>query len=126
MNDIDLHLVSACCLFNYVFYLTLLHISTGISMTLLQSKDGIQFFTFEHNRDYQQVQFKFLDAVESMDPNNIVVKKCAQHFVVSKFEDDVVTFSIGLPQGFNIQLKHFILLQIYIYGYTYIVMIMNF
>lgn len=44
-------------------------------MTLLQSKDGIQFFTFEHGRDYQQVQFKFLDAVESMDPNNIVVKK---------------------------------------------------
>ncbi|XP_022601117.1 transcription factor 25 [Seriola dumerili] len=44
----------------------------GISMTLLQSKDGIQYFTFEHGRDYQQVQFKFLDAVESMDPNNIV------------------------------------------------------
>ncbi|KAG7230195.1 hypothetical protein INR49_012328, partial [Caranx melampygus] len=44
----------------------------GISMALLQSKDGIQYFTFEHSRDYQQVQFKFLDAVESMDPNNIV------------------------------------------------------
>ncbi|XP_067446937.1 transcription factor 25 [Thunnus thynnus] len=44
----------------------------GISMTLIQSKDGIQYFTFEHGRDYQQVQFKFLDAVESMDPNNIV------------------------------------------------------
>jgi len=44
----------------------------GISMTLIQSKDGIQYFTFEHSRDYQQVQFKFLDAVESMDPNNIV------------------------------------------------------
>ncbi|XP_076583325.1 ribosome quality control complex subunit TCF25 [Chaetodon auriga] len=44
----------------------------GVSMTLLQSKDGIQYFTFEHSRDYQQVQFKFLDAVESMDPNNIV------------------------------------------------------
>lgn len=44
----------------------------GISMTLLQSKDGLQYFTFEHSRDYQQVQFKFLDAVESMDPNNIV------------------------------------------------------
>ncbi|XP_039991750.1 transcription factor 25 isoform X1 [Xiphias gladius] len=44
----------------------------GISMTLLHSKDGIQYFTFEHSRDYQQVQFKFLDAVESMDPNNIV------------------------------------------------------
>ncbi|XP_055363427.1 transcription factor 25 [Betta splendens] len=44
----------------------------GIAMTLIQSKDGIHYFTFEHNRDYQQVQFKFLDAVESMDPNNIV------------------------------------------------------
>ncbi|XP_020797054.1 transcription factor 25 [Boleophthalmus pectinirostris] len=44
----------------------------GISMSLLQSKDGIHYFTFEHNREYQQVQFKFFDAVESMDPNNIV------------------------------------------------------
>uniref|UniRef100_A0A7N6FM46 Transcription factor 25 (basic helix-loop-helix) n=1 Tax=Anabas testudineus TaxID=64144 RepID=A0A7N6FM46_ANATE len=44
----------------------------GISMTLLQTKDGVHYFTFEHNRDYQQIQFKFLDAVESMDPNNIV------------------------------------------------------
>uniref|UniRef100_A0A7N9AJX0 Transcription factor 25 (basic helix-loop-helix) n=1 Tax=Mastacembelus armatus TaxID=205130 RepID=A0A7N9AJX0_9TELE len=45
----------------------------GISMTLLQSKDGIHYFTFEHSRDYQQIQFKFLDAVESMDPNNIAL-----------------------------------------------------
>ncbi|KAM8877119.1 ribosome quality control complex subunit TCF25 [Synchiropus picturatus] len=44
----------------------------GISMTLLQTKDGIQYFSFEHSREYQQVQFKFLDAVDSMDPNNIV------------------------------------------------------
>lgn len=48
---------------------------TGISMTLLQSKNGIHYFTFEHSRDYQQVQFKFMDAVKSMDPNNIVVTK---------------------------------------------------
>ncbi|XP_012690127.2 transcription factor 25 [Clupea harengus] len=45
----------------------------GISMSLLETRNGLQYFTFEHNRDYQQVQFKFLDAVESMDPNNIVV-----------------------------------------------------
>lgn len=44
----------------------------GISMSLLGTQNGRQLFTFEHNRDYQQVQFKFLDAVESMDPNNIV------------------------------------------------------
>lgn len=43
-------------------------------MTLLETKDGVQHFTFEHSREYQQVQFRFLDAVESMDPNNIVVK----------------------------------------------------
>ncbi|XP_072452206.1 ribosome quality control complex subunit TCF25 [Chiloscyllium punctatum] len=45
---------------------------TGISMQLLETKSGVQYFTFEHNRDYQQVQFKFLDAVDSMDPNNIL------------------------------------------------------
>uniref|UniRef100_A0A8C7CY60 Transcription factor 25 (basic helix-loop-helix) n=1 Tax=Oncorhynchus kisutch TaxID=8019 RepID=A0A8C7CY60_ONCKI len=44
----------------------------GISMTLLESRDGLQYFTFEHSRDYQQIQFKFLNSVESMDPNNIV------------------------------------------------------
>lgn len=70
-------------------------------MTLLQSKDGIQYFTFEHGRDYQQVQFKFLDAVESMDPNNIVVKKkkliSFVHFVVSEFDDGVVRFQIRRP-----------------------------
>lgn len=45
----------------------------GISMSLVESKDGVQHFTFEHNHDYQQVQFKFFEVVESMDPNNIVV-----------------------------------------------------
>ncbi|KAM8946114.1 ribosome quality control complex subunit TCF25 isoform 2-T2 [Pelodytes ibericus] len=46
---------------------------TGITMSLLESRRGIQQFTFVHQRDYQQVQFKFLDAVESMDPNHIVL-----------------------------------------------------
>uniref|UniRef100_W5K7P7 Transcription factor 25 (basic helix-loop-helix) n=1 Tax=Astyanax mexicanus TaxID=7994 RepID=W5K7P7_ASTMX len=45
----------------------------GISMSLLESKNGLHFFVFEHSREYQQVQFRFFDAVESMDPNNIVV-----------------------------------------------------
>lgn len=55
------------------FIFSVNNVSSGISMTLLESKNGLQYFTFEHGRDYQQVQFKFLDAVESMDPNNIVV-----------------------------------------------------
>jgi len=45
----------------------------GITMQLLDTRRGAQHFTFKHHREYQQVQFKFLDAVESMDPNNIVV-----------------------------------------------------
>ncbi|XP_075367243.1 ribosome quality control complex subunit TCF25 isoform X4 [Mycteria americana] len=46
---------------------------TGIAMHLVDTRRGVQYFTFEHHREYQQVQFKFLDAVESMDPNNIVL-----------------------------------------------------
>ena len=30
-------------------------------------------FTFEHQESYQKIQFKFYDAVESMDHNNIIV-----------------------------------------------------
>ena len=30
-------------------------------------------FAFEHDKDYQKVQFIFLDAIESMDHNNIMV-----------------------------------------------------
>ncbi|KAG7275193.1 hypothetical protein CRUP_023781 [Coryphaenoides rupestris] len=44
----------------------------GISMSLLHTKDGLHYFTFEHSRDYQQVQFKFMDAVDSMNNNNIL------------------------------------------------------
>lgn len=51
-------------------------------MSLLETKDGLHFFAFEHGRDYQQVQFKFFDAVESMDPNNIVVTKSEPAFTM--------------------------------------------
>lgn len=42
-------------------------------MRLLESKRGMSFFAFEHSEEYQQTQHKFLLAVESMEPNNIVV-----------------------------------------------------
>ncbi|XP_072013188.1 ribosome quality control complex subunit TCF25-like [Amphiura filiformis] len=44
---------------------------TGLTMNTLETKAGYHHFTFEHSRDYQQVQFKFLDAVASMNPGNI-------------------------------------------------------
>nr|XP_031292579.1 transcription factor 25 isoform X1 [Camelus dromedarius] len=45
----------------------------GLSMRLLESKKGRSSFAFEHSEEYQQTQHKFLAAVESMEPNNIVV-----------------------------------------------------
>uniref|UniRef100_A0A452TX67 Transcription factor 25 n=1 Tax=Ursus maritimus TaxID=29073 RepID=A0A452TX67_URSMA len=45
----------------------------GLSMRLLESKKGLSSFAFEHSEEYQQTQHKFLAAVESMEPNNIVV-----------------------------------------------------
>lgn len=44
-------------------------------MRLLESKKGLSFFAFEHSEEYQQTQHKFLAAVESMEPNNIVVRE---------------------------------------------------
>ncbi|KAI5701460.1 hypothetical protein M8J75_009781 [Diaphorina citri] len=49
----------------------------GISMKLVNktsfSSDGsILHFAFEHSVQYQQVQMKFLEAVESLNPDNIV------------------------------------------------------
>lgn len=43
-------------------------------MRLLESKKGLSFFAFEHSEEYQQTQHKFLAAVESMEPNNMVVR----------------------------------------------------
>ncbi|XP_040109557.1 transcription factor 25 isoform X1 [Oryx dammah] len=45
----------------------------GLSMRLLESRKGRSAFAFEHSEEYQQTQHKFLAAVESMEPNNIVV-----------------------------------------------------
>ena len=37
------------------------------------SNENVTEFTFEHSDDYQKIQFAFLDAVESLDHNNIIV-----------------------------------------------------
>ena len=34
---------------------------------------GVQYFVFEHSKAYQKIQFEFLDAVESLNPQNIAV-----------------------------------------------------
>ncbi|XP_012279535.1 transcription factor 25 [Orussus abietinus] len=47
---------------------------SGLTMSLdtTETRDGIQYFIYEHTSSYQQAQLKFLQAVESMNPENII------------------------------------------------------
>lgn len=44
---------------------------TGLTMSLLETKASCQYFTYEHSQSYQDVEFQFYDAVESLNPQNI-------------------------------------------------------
>lgn len=44
----------------------------GIEMKLVSSSNGINVYQYIHHPQYQQVQMKFLDAVDSGNPDNIV------------------------------------------------------
>lgn len=44
----------------------------GLSMEYVEKKDDIMYFNIVHNKTYQSVQFTFLDAVESYNPDNLV------------------------------------------------------
>lgn len=46
---------------------------SGLSMSLVKTENGINNFAFEHSLNYQQVQMNFFTAVESLNPDNIVV-----------------------------------------------------
>lgn len=43
----------------------------GLTMTIVEGTNGM-CFAYEHSVNYQQIQIKFLDAVESLNPDNIV------------------------------------------------------
>ena len=47
----------------------------GLSMKLvnLAAGGGENLFVFEHSKFYQKIQFEFLNAVESLEPQNVVV-----------------------------------------------------
>lgn len=48
------------------------------------NEEKSSLFTFEHQESYQKIQFKFFDAVESMDHNNIIVSFFSHLFGVNK------------------------------------------
>ena len=44
-------------------------------MELEDTRGGVQYFRIEHSTAYQQVQCEFWDAVDSLNPQNIVVSR---------------------------------------------------
>jgi hypothetical protein len=42
-------------------------------MELVETNSSGQHFVFTHNKEYQKIQFQFLDAVESLNPQTIIV-----------------------------------------------------
>ena len=53
-------------------------------MSLKETQGNIHFFVYEHNQQYQQVQFTFYDAVESLNPQNIMVNCDKLLFICKK------------------------------------------
>ena len=49
---------------------------SGISMIVdrTMNVDGVQYFVYEHSTSYRQIQQKFINAVESLNPENIIVR----------------------------------------------------
>jgi tetratricopeptide (TPR) repeat protein len=43
----------------------------GLAMDFIKKENGCQHFSFVHSSQYQTIQFEFLDAVESFNPDNI-------------------------------------------------------
>ena len=54
-------------------------------MQLGDVNNGCQYFYLEHSPVYQKIQFSFLDAVETFEPNAIAVRT-EKHNYNAKFE----------------------------------------
>lgn len=42
----------------------------------METTGNVQYFVFEHSSSYRQTQMRFLQAVESLNPENIIVSGC--------------------------------------------------
>ena len=98
----------SCFLYWTIYYISLISFdrSAGISMSLVQSKDGLHYFTFEHSRDYQQVQFKFMDAVDSMNNNNILVRVSQLKYLWNIWRYFIIHIQIYIRKQYIIMLSH--------------------
>jgi len=42
-------------------------------MSFLENRDGFLYFKFDHNSMYREAQRQFMEAVNTLNPDNIVV-----------------------------------------------------
>jgi len=43
----------------------------------IKTTGNVQYFVYEHSASYKEIQHKFLQAVESLNPENIIVSQHA-------------------------------------------------
>lgn len=43
----------------------------------MQTTENVQYFVYDHSASYKEIQHKFLQAVESLNPENIIVSEHA-------------------------------------------------
>ncbi|CAN8009696.1 unnamed protein product [Ixodes pacificus] len=72
----------------------------GISMELVETRGEVHHFTFEHSKAYQAIQFQFLDAVETFNPDNIVALLNIHPLHV----DSLIQFSDVCKMGEDLQM----------------------
>lgn len=51
---------------------------SGLTMSLdysIETTGNVQHFVYEHSTSYKQIQLRFLQAVESLNPENIIVSE---------------------------------------------------
>lgn len=80
------------------------HPKAGISMTVVESTPTYQVFKYVHSSAYQQFQFKFLEAVESLNPENIMTLLNREPFHVDTLLQVSEIFRLGDDSAMAAQL----------------------
>ncbi|KAK7080392.1 Transcription factor 25 [Halocaridina rubra] len=76
----------------------------GISMSVVESTPSYQVFKYVHSASYQQFQFKFLEAVESLNPENIMTLLNREPFHVDTLLQVSEIFRLGDDSAMAAQL----------------------
>ena len=69
-----------------VVEVAIVNFNNKFKLFICLSQNSCHYFTFEHNQEYQKIQFNFLDAVETYDPNSyqLAVSNSPSHCVSYK------------------------------------------